>query len=246
MPFWERIAGSSEGSTMASILSKLSSLIGVAAVGQDAAPAPAPGQRANGPQTQVAFTIAIVALGAKMAKADGRVTPDEVAAFKQVFTVAPEDMTSVGRIFDLARRDTAGFEAYADQLATQFQGHKPLLQDVLEGLFHIATADTVLHPAEDQFLAEVARRFGFSDSEYAYVRAHFIQSADSDPFHVLSLTPQANNDEIRKQYRKLVAENHPDRYIARGLPNEVVDIANRKLAAINAAYAVVARERGFK
>ena len=256
MPIWERIAGKGEGTTVGAILAKLSGLAGVVTGsgqgGADASPAGIANagvfaaNTAVGPHAQIAFTIAIVALGAKMAKADGRVTPDEVAAFKQVFTVAPEDMANVGRVFDLARKDIAGYEAYADQIGRLFKDNKPLLQDVLEGLFHVATADSVLHPAEDQFLAEVARRFGFTDSEYAYVRAHFIEDGDADPWHVLSLTPDAGDAEIRSQYRRLVAENHPDKYIARGLPKEVIDIANRKLTAINAAYDAIARERGLK
>lgn len=265
MSLWERIAGPAEQAPPESILSKLCGLLGSAMGVQSAtaaAPASVPSGARNspdaeeaqdkprnppvGPQVQVAFTIAVVALGAKMAKSDGRVAREEVAAFKQVFTVAPEDIAHVARVFDLARQDIAGYEAYADQMAKLLKGNTTLLKDVFEGLFHIATADGVLHPAEDQFLAEVARRFGFSDSEYSFIRAHFVESEDGDPLHILSLEPSATNDQIRAQYRRLVNENHPDRSMARGLPKEAIAIANRKLAAINAAYGVIARERGLK
>lgn len=253
MTFWERFVGTGENATIAAILAKLSGMAPAfeqrASVPVPAAPAginPRGALDAASIGTKVAFTISIVALGAKMAKADGRVTPDEVDAFKEAFTVAPEDMTSVGRVFDLARKETAGYEAYADQIGKLFRDDKPLLQDVLEGLFHVATADTVLHPAEDQFLAEVARRFGFLQSEYAHLRAHFTEDAESGPWHVLSLAPDADQATIRSRYRRLVAQNHPDLYVARGLPKETVEIANRKLAAINAAYDAIARERGFK
>ena len=238
MSFWERIVGPSTATSIEAVLGRLAGLIG----GDDGRALPAKTEQHH----QVAFTIAVVALGAKTAKADGLVTPEEVTAFKQFFTVASEDMAHVGRVYDLARQDTAGFEIYARRLALQFQGNKTLLRDVLEGLFHIASADGVLHPTEDQFLAEVARLLGFTPSEYQYTRAHFFAGSDTDPYHILGIAPEATKEEIRAAYRKLVVENHPDRYVARGLPAEAVQIANRKLAVINEAYSVIAQEHGIK
>lgn len=239
MSFWERIVGPGTATSIESVFGRISSIFGAQA--GTSIEAVRPEQHHH-----VAFTIAVVALGAKMAKADGLVTPDEVKAFKQVFTVAPEDMAHVGQVYDLARQDTAGFEAYAQQLARLFKDNETLLRDVLEGLFHVASADGVLHPAEDQYLAEVARLFGFTQSEYQLTRAHFFTNSDTDPYSVLGLTLEATKEEIRAAYRHRVRENHPDRYIARGLPAEAIEIANRKLAAINEAYSVIAQERGLK
>ena len=87
---------------------------------------------------QIAFTIGVVVLGAKMAKADGVVTPDEIVAFRQVFRVPPEEMKNVGRVFDRARQDAEGFEPYARQIAGLFKGNPAVLEDLLDGLFHIA------------------------------------------------------------------------------------------------------------
>lgn len=238
MSFWERIVGPSTATSIEVVLGRLSGLIG----SDESRAEPAK----TGQHHQVAFTIAVVALGAKTAKADGLVTREEVTAFKQFFSAAPEDMGHVGRVYDLARQDTAGFQIYAQKLARMFEDDKPLLRDVLEGLFHIASADGVLHPAEDQYLAEVARLLGFTQSEYQYTRAHFFTGSDSDPYHILGIAPAATKEEIRAAYRKLVVENHPDRYIARGLPAEAVDIANRKLAVINEAYSVIAQEHGIQ
>lgn len=196
------------------------------------------------PQNDVAFTIGVIALSAKMAKADGVVSPLEVAAFKQVFQSSSAETSHVARIFNLAKQDVAGYETYADQIAALLKDDRKLLQDVLEGLMHVATADGGLHPKEDEFLREVARRFGFSDSEYRFFRARFVVDNDN-PYDVLKLSPQASPEEIKAQYRRLVAGNHPDKLMGRGVPAEFVDIATRKLAAINAAYDIIARERGL-
>lgn len=194
------------------------------------------------PEDDVAFTIAVIALGAKMASADGVVSPVEIETFDKVFRFDAKDTPHVRRVFDLAKQDQAGFEAYADQIARILGGDHRLLRNVLEGLFHIASADRVLHPAEDRFLAEVARHFGLTDSEFHYVRAHFVEDRES-PYDVLGLSPDANDDELRVRHRKLVRENHPDVLAGAGLPAEFVAVADRKLAAINTAWAQLRRER---
>lgn len=196
------------------------------------------------PEKDIAFTIGVIALSAKMAKADGVVSPLEVAAFKQVFQSSPAESDNVQRIFNLAKQDLAGYESYADQIAALLKDDRKLLQDVLEGLLHVATADGVLHPKEDEFLADVARRFGFSPSEFRFFRARFVKD-NCNPYDVLRLGPDATNDEIKAQYRKLVSDNHPDKMMGRGVPAEFVEIATRKLAAINAAYDTIAKERGL-
>ena len=194
-------------------------------------------------ENQVAFTVAVIALGAKMAKADGIVTRDEVTAFKEVFKVPQSEMKNMSRVFDLAKQDVGGYEAYAKQLASLLKGNRKLLEDVLEGLFHIAKADGVLHPGEEQFLAEVAKRFGFTDTEFSYIKARHVSSAKRNPYDVLGITPGIGNDALKLHYRRLVANNHPDKMIARGVSSEFVNTATEKIAAINAAYDAVARER---
>lgn len=193
---------------------------------------------------KTAFTVAIVALSAKMAKADGVVSQIERDVFKEIFKTSPEEARNVERIFDLAEQDVAGFDSYARQIAELLTTEPHLKRDVFEGLFNIAAADGVLHKSEDQYLKEVAAIFGFSDDIYRSIRAQFVHDPD-DAYTVLGLTPDASLDDIRARYRSLVRETHPDVMIARGVPEEFVDIATRKLAAINAAYAKIARERGF-
>jgi DnaJ like chaperone protein len=196
------------------------------------------------PEKDIAFTIGVIALSAKMAKADGIVSPLEVDAFRRIFWSTPAEAANVERVFNRAKQDVAGYEAYADQIAMLLKDNRKLLQDVVEGLLHMATADGVLHPKEDAYLADVARRFGFLPSEFRFFRARFIKD-NCNPYDVLRLGPDATGDDIKVQYRKLVIDNHPDKLMARGVPAEFVGIATRKLAAINAAYDTIAKERGL-
>ncbi len=185
---------------------------------------------------EVAFTVGVIALGAKMAKADGVVTRDEVEAFKEVFKIPPGEEHNVGRLFNLAKQDVAGYELYARQLNRLFHDDRQLLTDVMDGLFHIAVADGRLHPAEERFLASVAKEFGFSDRDFLRIKGRHFKCEMYDPYNILHASPKASDAELKVLYHKLVAENHPDMLIARGVPAEFVDIATRKLAAINAAY----------
>jgi DnaJ like chaperone protein len=190
------------------------------------------------------FTIAVIALSAKMAKADGVVTEEEVEVFEQLFRVAPQEQARVRRVFNLANQDTAGYETYARQIAKIFAGQPAVLEDVLDTLFEIAKADNVLHPGELEFLKTVAEIFGFAPNEFRRIRAtHFRDAAD--PYLILGIAYDANEDEIKRTYRMLVRENHPDRMIARGVPEKFVRLATEKLATINEAYAQVIEERGL-
>jgi DnaJ like chaperone protein len=193
---------------------------------------------------QIAFTIGVIALGAKMAKADGVVTRDEVAAFKRIFEVPPEEVSNVARVFDLAKRDARGFEPYARQVAGLFPDSPEILEKLLEGLYTIAQADGVVHPAELAYLHQVAAIFGLNPSRFA--RAEAAGGGKADPYVVLGVTRSASDEEIKTAWRNLVRENHPDRLMAQGLPPEAIALANRQVAAINAAYDIIARERGIK
>ncbi|WP_232631248.1 TerB family tellurite resistance protein [Methylobacterium sp. Leaf118] len=193
----------------------------------------------------VVFTTGLVALAAKMAKSDGVVAESEVQAFGRVVQVEPEARAGVERLFDLAKATTDGFEAYARQLATTFGDEPALLEDVLDGLFHIATADGAIHEAEERYLQAVATIFGLDAAAFRRIAARHLHLAD-DPYLVLGLDAGADGATLKAQYRRLVAETHPDRALARGLPPEAVAIATRRLAAINAAWDQVAAERGLR
>lgn len=193
----------------------------------------------------VTFTIAVVALAGKMARADGVVTDQEFQVFRQVFGVPEEEQANVQRIFNLARQDIAGYEHYAGQIARLFVGNPAMLEDILDGLFEIAKADGVLHPGEAAFLERVAEIFGFAPNEFRRIRASHFAPELTDPYVILGLSYAADNDELKQTYRRLVRENHPDSLMARGVPPEFIRLATDKLAAINGAYEKICAERGL-
>lgn len=195
---------------------------------------------------ETAFTIAVIALSAKMAKADGTVTRDEIDVFKRLFHVPPEEVKNVGRVFDLAKKDARGFEPYARQVARMFEGLPGVLEELLDALFMIALADGVMHPAEENFLREVARIFGFDANTFARIKESHIGRDAADPYRVLGVPGTASNDEIRAAYRRLIHENHPDKLMAEGMPEDFIEVATDKMAAINAAYDRIKQQRGIR
>lgn len=188
------------------------------------------------PEKSVAFTIAVIALGAKMAKADGEVTRNEVAAFRQVFAIPPGEEANAARVFNLARQDVAGFDAYARKIRSMFRDDNRVLVDLMEGLFHISVADGRWHPQEEAFLKDVAEIFGVGDRCFRSLRARFVPDGQPDPYDVLGLAPDATLDEARAAWKQAVRDSHPDRMLARGVPEEAVKLAEQRLIAINGAW----------
>lgn len=203
------------------------------------------------PERSVGFTIAVIALGAKMAKADGEVTLKEVSAFRRIFVIPPEEEVNAARVFNLARQDVAGFDTYAQKISLMFRrtdeplcaDDRNVLIDLIEGLFNIALADGRFHPREDSFLAQVATIFGLDDRCYATLRARFVEGTERDPFDVLGISADADIEAARAAWRQAVKESHPDAMIARGVPREALKLAERRLIAINSAWQEIQQRR---
>ncbi len=190
----------------------------------------------------VGFTAAVIGLAAKMAKAGGNTTEAEMEAAATVFRPPPGEEGAFRRAFMLANQTVLGFDAYAKQIGRKYRARPCLLEDVLDGLFHIASADGVITPGELDFLAEVASHFGFSELEFRRIKATNLGPDADDPYAILGLLPGATMDEVRHAWRRAAAENHPDRMTQRGAPPEFIEIARQKTAAINAAYARIRDE----
>lgn len=258
MSIWGKILGSAAGFALGGPLGAL--IGGVAGHAVDrlspcgpraAATPPSPPKRSDGqephPGTQsIAFTIGVIALSAKMARADGVVKRVEVDTFKRLFRVPDEELENVGRVFDLARRDTHGYEDYARQIAGLFGDRHAVLEELLDSLLMIAEADDELHMTEVDYLRAVAAIFGFGEVEFQRILSnHHIAGLpdDDDPYHILGVARTADEAAIKAAHRRLVLEHHPDRLTAQGMPPEFVELATRKIAAVNAAYDRIRKKR---
>ena len=216
------------------------------------------GNGADEEQAGVMFALGVIALSAKVAKADGAVTRDEIRTFQRIFPFDPDERDRIADLYNEARRSTDGFEAYAEQVRGALAGKPELLAEVVDALYAIAAADGELHPAEERMIARIGAIFGLGDYEMASLRArHAIadgsrsdggRAADgrdgaADAYAVLGVEPGVSDEELRAAHRKLVVTYHPDKLASKGLPEEFMELANDRLAAINAAYETVTRER---
>ena len=229
MSIWERLSDLLSGK-------QVSSLLGFGSTSRDRKQ---PAERDN----EVPFTVGVIVLSAKMAKADGIVAADEVKAFKEAFKVSPAEMKRAAPVFNSAKRDAADFEACAEQLVELFRGDRKLLEDVLDGLFHIAKADAEVHRQEEKFLAEVAKCFGFTPAEFTSIKARHLVADKRDPYDVLGVHPSIGDEELERHYRGLVADSHAEELIARGVPKEFVIIAIERRAALSESYEAILKER---
>lgn len=198
------------------------------------------------PTKSVGFTIGVIILSAKMAKADGVVTRDEIDVLKKMFKVPEHEAGNVSRVFNQARKDSAGFEPYAHQLSEMFVDNPAVLEELLSCLALIAHADGKIHPDELTFLQEVSDIFGLDHIAFERVTALEHGATASDPYQILGVARTVSDDEVKSAYRALVRENHPDRLTAQGMPEEFISLANDKLAGINIAYEAVRQERGLR
>lgn len=248
MSIWGKIVGGAAGFALGG---PIGALVGVAA-GHFVDRASARGGltgRSGTPGVETkrqVFAVALIVLCAKMAKADGQVTRDEIDAFKRIFRVPEREMEHVGQIFNEARQESTGFEPYAEQVMEIFPHNRHVREELLAALFHIAQADGVIHEGELAYLKSVARIFQFDERDFERIFSRHIGSDDGDPYEVLGVERDADDDEIKRAYHDLIRENHPDKLMAEGLPQEMIDVANEKVAYINDAYDRIEKLRGMK
>ena len=184
-----------------------------------------------------AFTLALIALSAKMAVSDGVVTASEIRAFYRTVEIPSGVEQQVDKLFKLAQQDVAGYQAYARKVRRFFIDSPDTLEHVLDSLFYIASADGMIHESELDYLKNVSDIFGFDEARFEQITsAHVLFDRGADPYIVLGLVPNADRTEVKRVYRLLVAEHHPDRLIAKGVPEELIDVATARMAAINNAY----------
>lgn len=194
------------------------------------------------------FTASVVALAAKMAKADGVTTLEEAQAFRAAFPINDNDKKTFEKLFTLASGSVLGYEGYAKKISRKYQGNRLLMMDILAILFLVAAADGTIKPVEKEFLSSVSKYLGMSESDYSRVSGLFLKSEELNPFVVLGVHESDDDRTIKTAWLKIVTENHPDNFLARKEPTEFVKAANEMTARANDAYAKIramrSKERG--
>ncbi|MBC7522537.1 MAG: TerB family tellurite resistance protein [Sandarakinorhabdus sp.] len=245
MSIWATIAAAAAGLVFGGPIGALAGAAagGVVDMARNRAANPERRSTASQERRRVAFTIAAIALAAKMARADGEASAAEFATFQRLFHVDPREAENARRFYDLAKQSVAGFEAYADQAASLLGPASPILEDLLDALWLIAAVDG-FHTAELDFLDQVATRFGFDSAATAQIRARHTGPAEDDPWAILGVAPGTDAAALRLAYHDLVRQYHPDRHLAEGVPAEFIRVTEARMAIINGAYARLTGRRG--
>ena len=196
-------------------------------------------------QKQYYFIVSIIILSAKIAKADGQVTKDEIYAFKEKFKIPDNEILNVSKLFNEAKKNKDGYKKIADQIGNIFLDNKILLEEILNNLFYIAESDGNISIQEIDMLKEVSNSFGLSENDYLRIFHSQTNNKDSDPYKILGINRRDDDAIIRKKWIQLNKEHHPDYLIAKGMPQEFIDQANNELSAINIAYEKIKDQRGI-
>jgi len=187
---------------------------------------------------QIGFTIGVIVLSAKMAKADGKVTKEEIIAFRKKVNVPINEIKNVGRLWDQARQTTDGFEIYAQQIANLLGKKSPVLEELLNLLLFIAKADGIISPEEISYLKKVSIIFGFLENDFK--RIYSLNMGDHmNPYQVLGVSEDTSIKNIKIKWKILAINHHPDRLIAKGMPEDFIEKSTARLQEINNAWDII-------
>ena len=192
-------------------------------------------QRSFAPPQQV-FAIALIILTAKLAKVDGHVSKEELIAIKDKLKIPEHEIDQVGKIFNKAKEDSLGYEPYAQQIAQIYKSNPAVLDEVINILFYIAEADSNVSDSEATMIKNIAKIFGLSDSQFEGIKESRKSSDKLNPYIVLGCDPNDDFTSIRKKYLLLSKEHHPDIFMNKGVPQEVIEESKKKMRAINSAF----------
>ena len=192
-------------------------------------------------EKKVAFTVVVIALSAKMAKADGSVSNAEIDAFRSRVDITPKDLSRIGKFWDLAKQTTDGFELYAKQAVNLFGRCDPILEHLLELLFKIAGSDGKISNPEWNYLKTVSSIFGYDEKQFQTL-SELYSGKNPPPHLILGIKKDASISEIKSAWISLAQKHHPDYLFAKGMPQEFITAATERLASINIAYKLMIKK----
>ena len=192
-------------------------------------------QRSFVPSEKI-FAISLIILTAKLAKADGHVSKEELIAVKDKLKIPEHEIDQVGKIFNKAKEDSLGYELYAQQIAQIYNNNPAVLNEVINILFYIAEADGKISDSETAMIKNIAKIFGLSESQFEGIKESRKSSDKLNPYVVLGCNNDDDFTTIRKKYLQLSKEHHPDVLTSKGVPNEVIEESKKKMRAINSAF----------
>ena len=187
-------------------------------------------------QSQKIFALSLIILSAKLSKADGQVSREELVAVKDKLKIPENELDEVGKIFNRAKEESTGYEPYARQIAQFYKGNLNVLEEVINILFYIAESDGKVSSEEAVMIEKIAYIFGLSEIQFKSIRESRKSSDKLNPYMVLESSPDDDLQTIRKRYLKLSKEHHPDLLLSRGVPEEVIEESKKTMRAINLAW----------
>ena len=187
-------------------------------------------------QPQQIFALSLIVLSAKLSKADGQVSKEELIAVKDKLKIPENELDQVGKIFNKAKNESTGYEPYAQQIAEIYRGNLNVLEEVVNILFYIAEADGNISKSEMNMIQDIAKIFGLNENQFNSLKESRKSSDKLNPYIVLESNPNDDLSDIRKKYIKLSKEHHPDLLLSKGVPNEVIEESKKKMRAINSAW----------
>ena len=187
-------------------------------------------------QPQQVFALSLIVLSAKLCKADGRISLEELIAVKDKLKIPENELDEVGKIFNKAKEESQGYEPYAQQIAQIYRGNLNVLEEVINMLFYIAEADGNVSTSELEMIENISGIFGLSNVQFESIKESRKLSEKSNPYIILESNPNDHIQSIRKKYIKLSKEHHPDLLISKGVPKEVIEESKKKMRAINSAW----------
>ena len=187
-------------------------------------------------QPQQIFALSLIVLSAKLSKADGQVSKEELVAIRDKLKIPEHEIEQVGKIFNKAKQESTGYEPYAQQIAQIYKNNPNVLEEVINILFYIAEADGNVSKSELDMMKHIAQIFGLKQSQFNSIKESRKSSDKLNPYVVLESNPEEDLQTIRKKYLQLSKENHPDMLISKGVPKEVIEESKKKMRAINSAW----------